>query len=92
MSVNLTGHEEARRIYETAQKREKPRWGLYSGTSLADVLHRAKDMGWFEGKVQVRTEGTASDVTTFIIEPHETDCNCPSILKYADYFDPPRHG
>lgn len=88
MSVKLTNQAEKERL----ASRVKPMWGLYSGTSLADVLHRAKDMGWFEGKVQVRAEGTASDVTTFIIEPFEKECGCPSILRYADYFDPPHHG
>lgn len=86
MSVKLTSEAEKERV----ANRPKPTWGLYSGTSLPDVLHRAKDMGWFEGKVQVRAEQTASDMVTYIIEPHEKNCHCPSILRYADFFDPPR--
>lgn len=88
MPVKFTADAEKERI---AQK-SVPTWGLYSGTSLPDVLHRARDMGWFEAKVQVRAEGTASDVTTFIIEPYEEGCGCSGILRYSDYFDPPPHG
>lgn len=87
MSVELSHTAEAKRA-----KSKVPTWGLLSSTSLPRALHFARDNGWFEGKVQVRGEQTASDVITYIVEPFEKECGCPNILRYADYFDPPPHG
>lgn len=89
MSVELSHIAEAKR---NNRVREIPTWGLLNSTSLVEALHFAKDNGWFEGRVQVRSEKTHSDVITYYVEPYEEGCGCSGILRYADYFDPPRHG
>lgn len=88
MTVEFTQDVEKRRLLT----RELPTWGLFNSTSIVQAVHFARDNGWFEGKVQVRAEQTYSDAITFYVEPKEPDCHCPSILRYADYFDPPQHG
>lgn len=62
-------------------------WALHASNSLAEIAHKARDMGWKEKKVQVRAEHVLEDSYTYFIEPFERDCNCPSILKYSDFFD-----
>ena len=81
--IKTTGEAEIERV---ADKR-KPFWGLFSSESMAETLHKAKELGWKEKLVQVRAEHLYDDAYTYIIEPFEKDCGCPSMLRYADYFD-----
>lgn len=64
--------------------RVKPSWGLFQSFSLAETVHKAVELGWAEKKVQVRAECNKGEFI-YTIEPFERDCNCPSLLKYADY-------
>lgn len=84
MPIQLTSEAEKERI----ALRPKPTvtWGLYSGTSIVDVLHKAREMGWGEKKVQVRFEKTGTDTVEYIVEPYESGCGCSGLLKYRDYF------
>lgn len=82
MTVKLTGQAEKERIAQ----RSKPKWGLYSGNSLVNVLHKAREMGWGEKKVQVRFEKLGTDIVEYVVEPYEQGCGCAGLLKYEDYF------
>lgn len=82
MVVEFTQDAEVRRV-----EKERTNWELFSSTSLVHALHKARDLGWKDKKIQVRVEHVASDMLNYIIEPFERDCNCPSMLRYSDYFD-----
>jgi len=82
MGVKFTQESEIERV----NTREIPSWGLMSSTSLVQALHFARNNGWKDKTVQVRTETIGVDLTYFV-EPFERDCSCPNILKYSDYFD-----
>ena len=82
MEVELTQDAEIRRL----SSRPKKTWALFSSTSLVQTLHKAKDMGWKDKKVQVRLE-RSKDSYEYFIEPFEKDCSCPNMLRYSDYFD-----
>lgn len=84
MGVKFTQDAEVDRVRDGFSS--IPSWGLMSSTSLVQALHFARKNGWKEKTVQVRTEMIGTDLTYFV-EPFERDCNCPNILKYADYFD-----
>lgn len=81
MNVEFTKDVESRR------SNSKFTWEIFSSHSLVQTLHRAKELGWKDKKVQVRAERVAEDVVNYIIEPWEKDCSCPSMLRYSDYFD-----
>jgi hypothetical protein len=82
MRVELTSDVEARRIND-----KKPTWGLFSSTSLVAAVHKAKELGWKDKKVQVRLEPPIDGIFSYVVEPYERDCNCPNMLKYSDFFD-----
>lgn len=75
-------------LQEREQKR-RAQWELFRSERLVEAVHKARDMGWSDKKVQVRVEeNNATGKQTYIIEPFERDCGCPSMLKFADYFIP----
>lgn len=65
---------------------QKNQWEYLRTYSLVEAVHKAREMGWYEKKVQVRMEPINSDTVEYVIEPFEKDCSCPLILKYTDYF------
>lgn len=74
---------------EREQKR-RAKWELFSSERLVETVHKARELGWADKKVQVRvsTVGLKSDGTervVYSIEPFEHDCGCSNILKYDDY-------
>lgn len=89
MSVKVTGEVEAQRIAQQMANRKHPlqpnSWELFRSMSLVETLRKANELGWKDKKVQVRAE-TYVYGTEYAIEPWEKDCNCPSILKYEDYY------
>jgi len=60
---------------------------MFSSGSLVQTLHKARELGWKEKKVQVRLERLGTDMLEYIVEPFEKDCGCPNMLRYSDYFD-----
>lgn len=82
MVVEFTSEVEKRRISNRSTT-----WELFSSGSLVQVLHKARELGWKDKKVQVRVEREAEDAMIYKIEPFEVDCGCPSMLRYEDYFD-----
>lgn len=86
MSVKLTGEAEKERISNAAHARTKPTWEHFRTLSIVEAVHKARDMGWAEKAVQVRTEQIKSDQFEFIIEPYEEGCGCRGLLKYSNFF------
>lgn len=82
MTVEFTSDAENKRI----KRENSPTWALFSSTSLVKTLKTAQEMGWKEGKIQVRQERTTEDSFTYLIEPND-NCGCKGILRYSDYFD-----
>ncbi len=80
--IETTQEAEIKRVQENRRT-----WELFSSTSLVGTLHKARDLGWKEKKVQVRVEKLAQDMVSYIIEPFEKDCSCPNMLRYRDFFD-----
>lgn len=77
-------------LMKERNKIQRKAWALFTSNRLVETVHKARDMGWAEKKVQVRAEeDNATGIQTYSIEPFEKECNCPSILKYDDYFTPP---
>lgn len=74
-------------------QRNKSSWTIYETTSLVEAVHTARDNGWYEKIVQVRSEiyGCYGELI-YYIEPFEKECSCPNILRYSDFFDPPETG
>lgn len=81
MRIGFTKDVEKERINPS-----KPVWEFLETTSIVEALHKARDMGWKEDKVQVRFVKTG-DITTYFVEPFEKNCGCRGILKYGEYFD-----
>lgn len=81
MKVEFTKDAEEGRINPN-----KPTWEFLETTNLVQALHKARDMGWKENKVQVRYV-KAGDITTYFVEPYEKGCGCRGILKYKEYFN-----
>lgn len=76
-------------LIQDRNRSKRIKWSLFSSERLVETVHKARDMGWADKKVQVRVEeDNFTGVQTYIIEPFEKECSCPSILKYADYFIP----
>lgn len=85
MGVELTSEFERRRVAGNKERNAtKNKWELYSGTSIVQVLHKAREMGWKERRVQVRYD---QDNELYYIEPYEKGCGCKGMLKYKDFFD-----
>jgi len=63
----------------------RAKWEIFKTDNLIEVIKKAAELGWADKKVQVRGIQTGSVTWEYSIEPFEKDCNCPSILKYADY-------
>lgn len=83
----LSSDFERRRMLNKKEQR-KSFWSILETTSLVEAVHSARDRGWNDKKVQVRSE-RYGDSVKYYVEPFEKDCGCPNILKYADFFDPP---
>jgi len=66
-------------------KSRRTQWEIFKTNSLAEVVHKAQEMGWAEKKVQVRGIQKGPDKFEYSIEPFEKDCGCSNILKYEDY-------
>jgi len=86
MKVEFTQNAEIFRIQEQTKTRKAP-WEIYKTSSLVDAVHRARDAGWKEKKIQVRAEQAGEDIFEYYIEPFEKDCGCRGILMYGDFFD-----
>lgn len=76
------------------RKIQKAHWELFKTRNLVEAVHKAKDLGWAEKKVQVKgiqvgVDNEGDEIIEYTIEPFERDCSCPNILKYVDYFLPP---
>jgi len=69
-------------------KAQRTKWELFGSESLVETVHKARDMGWADKKVQVRGVQTGPTRFQYSIEPFEKDCGCANILKYEDYFVP----
>lgn len=87
MTVRLSSEVEQEELENRKKARGNTSWEFYRSASLVEIVHKARDLGWAEKKVQVRREIVADDALEFIIEPYEGQfCNCPGILKYDDFF------
>lgn len=88
MGVKFSSGAEIERVIKENQLRENSSnsWALFTSTSIATALKKARELGWKDKKVQVRYEQTA-DYELYYVEPFEKDCSCKGILRYADYFD-----
>lgn len=86
MSVQLTSEAEKDRLAKAIEQRTKPTWEHFRTLSIVEAVHKARDMGWAEKKVQVRIEQIKSDQFEFIIEPYEEGCGCHGLLKYSNFF------
>lgn len=87
MSVMFTAEAEKRRQKAAQKRRAALTWELLKTFSLAEAAHFARENGWKEKKVQVRAVYSSGSETEYYVEPYETNCSCPNILKYSDYFD-----
>jgi len=77
-------------LIQDRNKAQSRKWAIFTSYSIVETVHKARDMGWAEKKVQVRAEEDyATGIRTYSIEPFEKECKCPSILIYDDYFTPP---
>lgn len=92
MGEILIGQEyEDARIQQQQAKRDEFRkltgrkWEYYTSYNYADVIQKAKEMGWKEKAVQVRLEVDGEKVL-YLIEPWERDCTCPTMLNYKKVF------
>lgn len=74
-------------------KKQRAIWEILKTSSLVEAVHKARDLGWAENKVQVKQFqlgiNTDGPIMEYIIEPYEKDCGCASLMKYADFFLPP---
>lgn len=60
-------------------------WEYFSSDNYEETIHKAKDMGWKERRVQVKVL-TNGEKVTYMIEPFERDCECPNLLNYDKAF------
>jgi hypothetical protein len=81
MKVEFTKDVEEERV-------NRATWDAFSSRSIVEVVHKAKELGWAEKKVQVRSEKTGKGIM-YYIEPYEEGCGCMGMLRYGDFFDPP---
>ena len=86
MRIRFTKDVEKERVEKQKETHYNSTWEYYSGTSLVEALHKARDMGWKDKKVQVRHIKSEEGITYFV-EPYEQGCGCHGILKYGDFFD-----
>lgn len=80
MSVRFTSEAEKLRP-------KKSSWSLLETRSIVEAVHKAKELGWSDKKVQVRYERIDDDSEIYYVEPYEKGCGCRGMLKYKDYFD-----
>lgn len=83
IKIKTTQEAENERVAQ--EKMTRPTFELLKTTSLVRALRFAKEHGWKEKKIQVRSEQDGGR-ETFYVEPFEKDCSCPNILKYSEYF------
>lgn len=86
MGVKFTNEAEKQRMIDSEKQRQENKWEIYSGNNIVQALHKARELGWKEDKVQVRYE-TINNETTYFIEPYERGCGCRGLLKYKEYFN-----
>jgi hypothetical protein len=82
--------EKARQAYaqgkRIAKPTTKPQYELLNTVSLVEAVHFAQKNGWKDKKVQVKSFRINDTEMEYIVEPFETDCKCPNLLRYDDYF------
>ena len=88
MRVGFTRDTEKNRVANEQQLRQNSKWEIERSTSMVPILRKAKDLGWYENKVQVRVE-TSDQGNEYVIEPFEEGCGCRGLLKYSHFFDAP---
>jgi len=86
MKVGYTKDVEKKRVELIEENRHNSTWELHNGTNIVEALHKAKELGWKEDKVQVRYENIDNNIT-YYVEPYEKGCGCRGLLKYKDFFD-----
>lgn len=82
MTVEFTQDAEVTRV----NNKVKPMYAYLITSSLVHAVHKAKEMGWGDKKVQVRLEMIGTDTVEYHVEPFEKDCGCPNMLRYSDFF------
>lgn len=89
MGIRFTKDVEEERARNAKQEHDskKNSYHLYHSTSLVQALHKARDLGWKDKKVQVREERVAEDEYEYYVEPFEKGCGCRGLLRYRDFFD-----
>lgn len=85
MPVKFTKDVEQERALRN-HKRRQSTWEILKTTSLVEALHKARDLGWKDNRVQVRFERLDESSEMYYVEPYEQGCGCRGILKYKDYF------
>lgn len=81
VQVEFTSEAEKKRFLAKNQS-----WAILETTNIVEALHKAKELGWKDKKVQVRYE-KFDDYEMYYVEPYEKGCGCKGILKYKEYFD-----
>lgn len=86
MTVRFTRDVERERAKRNQEAR-KSTWEILKTTSMVEALHKARELGWKENKVQVRAVRIDESSEEYYVEPYEEGCGCRGILKYRNYFD-----
>ena len=89
MSVKFSAEvekEERELRRKMQEKQDKPRWEIFRSGSLVEAVHKARDLGWADKKVQVKKEVIAENTLDYVIEPYEEGCRCRGLLDYDDFF------
>ena len=76
--------QELRKKLREAHK--KPKWEMFRTGSLVEVVHKARELGWADKKVQVKRDIIAKDTVDYVIEPYEEGCRCRNLLYFDDFF------
>lgn len=84
MRILFTKHAEKQR--QDANRERRAKWEYFVSSNAVEALHKARDMGWGDDKVQVRRNIVAGE-EQFTIEPYEPGCGCRGLLRYGDFFN-----
>src|ERR1044071_916710 len=68
------------------EEKKKPSWEVFRSGSIVEAVHKARELGWADKKVQVRKDVIAKDTIDYVIEPYEEGCRCRNVLHYDDFF------
>lgn len=60
-------------------------WEYLRTPNLVEAVHKAKELGWAENKVQVKQYSISIDEVEYAIEPFD-GCHCSNLMEYEDYF------